>query len=103
MTIECKNLGLNLRDEKAVTQACCYAFAAGAPFAVLTDGLVWALYGTLMKGRPLDKLVRKIDLRKCSIGEAFEFFGFWTKNRAALGERLFGFRCGNRNVLTAVG
>jgi hypothetical protein len=86
VTIECKNLGVNLRDEKVVTQAGCYAFAAGAPFAVLTDGLVWAIYSTFAKGRPLEKLVRKIDLSRCSIDDAMEFFGFWNKARAVAGE-----------------
>lgn len=86
VTVECKNLGTNLRDEKVVTQACTYAFGAGAPFAVLTDGLVWAIYATFMKGRPVDKLVRRIDLRKCSTEEAVSFFGFWSKARAMTGD-----------------
>jgi hypothetical protein len=86
VTIECKNLGVNLREEKVVTQAGCYAFAAGAPFAVLTDGLIWAVYSTFSKGRPLEKLVRKIDLMKCSIEDAVGFFGFWSKTRAVAGE-----------------
>jgi hypothetical protein len=86
VTIECKNLGANLREEKVVTQAGCYAFAAGAPFAVLTDGLVWAVYSTFSKGRPLKKLVRKVDLMKCSIEDATEFFGFWSKAKAIAGE-----------------
>ncbi|MBY3433688.1 hypothetical protein HFN89_05945 [Rhizobium laguerreae] len=86
VTIECKNAGINLREEKVVTQACCYAFAAGAPFAVLTDGVIWAIYSTFAKGRPMEKLVRKIDLIKCSIEDAAEFFGFWCKARATSGE-----------------
>lgn len=86
VTVECKNLGVNLRDEKVVTQACTYAFGAGAPFAVLTDGLIWAIYATFMKGRPVDKLVRRIDLRKCTTDEATAFFGFWSKARATAGD-----------------
>ncbi len=82
VAIECKNLGLQLRDETFVGQACCYGIVAGARYAILTDGLIWHIYGMHKAGFPKEKLVRKIDLRKCTIDDAIDFFGSWSKHRA---------------------
>jgi hypothetical protein len=80
VTVECKNLGVNLRDVKAVTQACAYAFSVAAPYAVLTDGAVWGIYDVFKKALPVDKLIRKIDIMKCSVAEAAEFFALLSRD-----------------------
>jgi hypothetical protein len=86
LTIECKKPGMNLRDPKVVTQACIYAFSVNSPYAVLVDGLVWGVFDTYARTLPVDKLVRKIDLRTCSTDEAFQFFRHLTKARALEGD-----------------
>ncbi|WP_327210600.1 hypothetical protein [Rhizobium leguminosarum] len=86
LTIEAKKPDLNLRDRKSVTQACGYALSVNAPYAILTDGLVWGVFDIYARKLPVDKLVRKIDLRTCSTEDALQFFRHLTKARALEGD-----------------
>lgn len=85
ITVECKNLHVDLRDHKAVSQATTYGFVVDAPLSVLTDGIVWGLYSTKADGLPVDKLVRKIDLRRNTPEQIAAFFHLWDKPAASSG------------------
>lgn len=91
-TVEVKNLGLNIRDDVAVHQACNYASAAGTRYALLTDGITWAVYDlriTKARGqrfRPRDRLVEMIDLRKSSSASIAGFFRALSRSNAEAGD-----------------
>ena len=67
--IEVKAVG-NIRD--ADRQLFEYAFHAGTPLAVLTDGKLWRFYLTLAAGRYKERLVRTLDFEEHSTEEVIE-------------------------------
>lgn len=67
--IEVKAVG-NIRD--ADRQLFEYAFHAGTPLAVLTDGRLWRFYLTLAAGRYKERLVRTLDFEEHSTEEVIE-------------------------------
>lgn len=60
------------RAEEAVRQALEYAFHAGVPFVVLTDGRTWSFYLPAEQGSYEDRRVHKLDLYERQASEAAE-------------------------------
>lgn len=86
VTVECKKFGTDLRNLKHATQACHYAYECVASVAVLTDGAIWSIYDTFKQVPAKDRLVRSIDIRRCSKDDAREFFSHITMDTAREGE-----------------
>ncbi len=84
--IEVKRLG---KAEDAVRQALEYAFHAGAPFIVLTDGKSWSFYLPAEKGSYEDRRVYKLDLFERSASEAAEIlYRYLARARVESGEAM---------------
>ena len=58
------------KAEESVRQALLYAFHAGVPFVVLTDGLTWSFYLPTEQGTYEERRVYKLDLYERSPEEA---------------------------------
>lgn len=86
LAVECKALHQKpLGDLKSVMQACTYGNCLAAKYSILTDGVRWHIYDTFKQVEPQERLVRTLDLRRCSTEEAAGFFNLISKRRAASG------------------
>lgn len=84
--IEVKKLG---RAEDGVRQALSYAFQAGVPFVVLTDGKTWSFYLPAEEGSYEERRVFKLDLFERSPNEAAEVLQrYLLRGRVVSGEAL---------------
>ena len=84
--IEVKRPG---KAEDAVRQALEYAFHAGVPFVVLTDGKTWSFYLPAEQGSYEDRRVYKLDLFERAPSEAAETLGrYLTRSKVESGEAL---------------
>ena len=93
--IEVKQVGL---AEGAVRQALEYAFHAGVPFVVLTDGRTWSFYLPAEQGDYDERRVYKLDLYERSPGEAAEALRrYLTHDHVASGKALEAARTEYRN------
>lgn len=84
--IEVKQPG---KAEDAVRQALEYAFHAGVPFVVLTDGKTWSFYLPAEQGSYEDRRVYKLDLFERPPAEASEtLHRYLARSRVETGEAL---------------
>ena len=84
--IEVKKLG---GAEAGVKQALSYAFQAGVPFVVLTDGRTWSFYLPAEEGTYEERRVFKLDLIERSPHEAAEVLQrYLDRGRVGSGEVL---------------
>jgi NTP pyrophosphatase (non-canonical NTP hydrolase) len=84
--IEVKQPG---KAEEAVRQALEYAFHAGVPFVVLTDGRTWSFYLPAEQGSYEDRRVYKLDLFERAPAEAAETLQrYLARTRTESGEAL---------------
>ena len=84
--IEVKKLG---RAEDGVRQALSYAFQAGVPFVVLTDGKTWSFYLPAEEGSYEERRVFKLDMFERSPNEAAEVLQrYLDRGRVGSGEAL---------------
>jgi len=84
--IEVKQPG---KAEEAVRQALEYAFHAGVPFVVLTDGRTWSFYLPAEQGSYEDRRVYKVDLYERPPAEAAEILHrYLERARVESGESL---------------
>ena len=84
--IEVKQPG---KAEDAVRQALSYAFHAGVPFVVLTDGRTWSFYLPAEQGSYEDRRVYKLDLFERSSAEAAGVLTkYLAKDRVEAGDAL---------------
>lgn len=84
--IEVKQPG---KAEESVRQALEYAFHAGVPFVVLTDGRTWSFYLPAEQGSYEDRRVHKLDLYERPAAEAAEILRrYLERSRVESGEAL---------------
>jgi hypothetical protein len=77
------------KAEDAVRQALEYAFHAGVPFVVLTDGRTWSFYLPAEQGSYEDRRVYKLDLYERPAAEAGEILcRYLERSRVESGEAL---------------
>lgn len=77
------------RAEDAVRQALEYAFHAGVPFVLLTDGRTWSFYLPAEQGSYEDRRVYKLDLYERTPAEAGEIlYRYLARSRVESGEAL---------------
>ncbi|MGD1088368.1 MAG: hypothetical protein ABR955_06545 [Verrucomicrobiota bacterium] len=77
------------KAEEAVRQALEYAFHAGVPFVVLTDGRTWSFYLPAEQGSYEDRRVYKLDLYERPPAEAAEILiRYLERGRVESGEAL---------------
>ncbi len=77
------------KAEDAVRQALEYAFHAGVPFVVLTDGKTWSFYLPAEQGSYEDRRVYKLDLFERPPAEASEILHrYLARSRVESGEAL---------------
>lgn len=77
------------KAEEAVRQALEYAFHAGVPFVVLTDGRTWSFYLPAEQGSYEDRRVYKLDLYERPATEATEILSrYLQRTRVESGEAL---------------
>ncbi len=77
------------KAEDAVRQALEYAFHAGVPFVLLTDGRTWSFYLPAEQGSYEDRRVHKLDLYERPPAEAAEILNrYVNRTRVESGEAL---------------
>lgn len=99
--LEAKPLGWNISDRKCVAQTVAYAGTCGAEWAVLSNGLDWAIYNTLLAVDVERKLFVRFSLQEKSSPRYLALLG---KSAMAAGEidRMFQRQSSGRKLLNTL-
>lgn len=63
LVVEAKNLTIELKDDKIISQLAGYSYNMGISFGILTNGIKWLLFNTFQKN-PSERIVWIADLEK---------------------------------------